>query len=41
VLGIAAWFGTQPSLSTLAVAMRYHLGLLSAETGTLYKEIAV
>jgi hypothetical protein len=41
VLGITAWFGTKASLSTLAVAMRYHLGLLSAETGTIYKEIPV
>jgi len=40
-LGIAAWFGTKASLSTLAVAMRYHLGLLSAETGTIYREIPV
>ncbi len=41
VLGIAAWFGTKATLSTLSVAMRYHLGLLSAETGTIYKEIPV
>jgi hypothetical protein len=41
VLGIAAWFGTKASLGTLAVAMRYHLGLISAETGTIYKEIPV
>ena len=41
VLGIAAWFGTKVSLSTLAVAMRYHLGLLTAESGTIYKEIPV
>jgi hypothetical protein len=41
VLGIAAWFGTKASLGTFAVAMRYHLGLLSAETGTIYKEVPV
>ncbi len=41
VLGLAAWFGTKASLSTLAVAMRYHLGLLSAENGTIYREIPV
>jgi hypothetical protein len=41
VLGIAAWFGTKATLGTLAVAMRYHLGLLSAENGTIYREIPV
>jgi hypothetical protein len=40
-LGVAAFFMTRASLSTLAVSMRYHLGLLSAEVGALYKEIAV
>jgi hypothetical protein len=40
-LGVAAFFLTRASLSTLAVSMRYHLGLISVETGTLYKEIAV
>jgi hypothetical protein len=40
-LGVAAYFATRASLSTLAVSMRYHLGLISEETGTLYKEIAV
>ncbi len=40
-LAVAAYFATKASLSTLTVSMRYHLGLLSAETGKLYKEIAV
>jgi hypothetical protein len=40
-LGVAAYFATRASLSTLAVSMRYHLGPISVETGTLYKEIAV
>jgi len=40
-LGVAAFFATRASLSSLAVSMRYHLGLISVETETLYKEIAV
>ncbi len=40
-LGIGAFFATRSSLSTLAVSMRFHLGSISSEAGTLYKEIAV
>jgi hypothetical protein len=40
-LGVAAYFATRASLSTLAVSMRYNLGLVSQEAGKLYKEIAV
>ena len=40
-LAIAAHFLTKASLSSLAVSMRYHLGLLSAESKSIYKEIAV
>ena len=38
-LGIAAYFVTRSSLQAYEVSIRYHLGLLSAETGTLYKEV--
>jgi hypothetical protein len=41
LLAIAAHIGTKASLSNLAVAMRYHLGLMSAETKAIYREIAV
>jgi hypothetical protein len=39
--GIAAWFLTRSSLGAFEVAIRYELSLLSAESGTLYQEIAV
>lgn len=35
----AAWVVTRRSLETWEVAMRYQLGLLSEETGTLYREV--
>jgi hypothetical protein len=41
VAGVAAWFLTRSSLGAFEVSIRYHLGLLSAESGTLYQEIAV
>jgi hypothetical protein len=37
--GAAAWWATRASLASFAVSIRYHLGLVSAESGTLYKEI--
>jgi hypothetical protein len=41
VIAIAAWFLTRSSLGAFEVSIRYHLGMLSAESGTLYQEIAV
>ncbi len=41
VIGTAAYFLTRGSLSAVEAAFRYHLGLLSAESGTLYKEIDI
>jgi len=38
-LAVAAYFLTRHALGTFAVAMRYHLGLLAAESGSLYKEV--
>jgi hypothetical protein len=38
-LSVAAYFLTRSSLHAYEVSIRYHLGLLSAETGTLYKEV--
>lgn len=40
-LGAAAYFLTRWSLGAFAASIRFHLGLLSAESGTLYKEIGV
>jgi hypothetical protein len=40
-LGIAAYFVTRASVGALAVSIRYHLGVASAEIGTLYKEIGI
>jgi hypothetical protein len=37
--GIAAYFLTRSSLHAYEVSIRYHLSLLSAESGTLYKEV--
>ena len=37
--GAAAFFLTRSSVAALEVSIRYNLGLLSAETGTLYKEV--
>ncbi len=39
VLAAAAWFLTRGSLRALENAMRYSLGLLTQESGALYKEI--
>jgi hypothetical protein len=39
VIGAAAYFLTRWSLESLAATIRYSLGLLSAESGTIYKEI--
>ena len=41
VVGAVAYFLTRRSLAAFAASMRFHLGLLSAESGTLYKEINV
>jgi hypothetical protein len=41
VLGAAAYFLTRWSLEAFAASIRFHLGLVSAESGTLYKEIDV
>ena len=41
VVGAAAYFLTRWSLEALAASIRFHLGLLSAESGTLYKEIDI
>jgi len=41
VVGAAAYFLTRWSLEAFAASIRFHLGLLSAESGTLYKEIDV
>jgi hypothetical protein len=41
VIAIGAWFLTRSSLGAFEVSIRYHLGMLSAESGTLYQEIAV
>ena len=40
VLAGAAWFTTRASLSTVAGSIRYHLGLISSETTSIYREIA-
>ena len=39
VVGAAAYFLTRWSLEAFAASIRFHLGLLSAESGTFYKEI--
>jgi hypothetical protein len=39
VVGVTAYFLTLSSLSALQGSIRYSLGLLSTESGTLYKEI--
>jgi len=36
---IATYFLTRSTLSHLAISIRYHLGLVSAESGTLYQEV--
>jgi hypothetical protein len=41
IVGIAAYFLTRSSLGAFEVSIRYNLGLLSAESGTLYQEVAV
>ncbi len=41
VAGIAAYVVTRSSLGTFETAIRYELGLLSAGSGTLYKEVGV
>jgi hypothetical protein len=40
-LAVTAYFVMRASLIDLAVSIRYHLGLISAEAKPLYKEIAV
>ncbi len=40
-LGIAAYVMTRASMGALAASLRYHLGRVSAETGTLYTEVEV
>ena len=35
----AAWLLTRTSLDTFEVSIRYHLGLVSQESTTLYQEI--
>jgi len=40
-LGVAAWFITRSSLGAFEVSIRYHLGLLSEESKSLYQEVAV
>ena len=37
--GIAAFFLTRSSLSAFEASIRYNLGLMSAESGTLYQEV--
>jgi len=39
--GLVAWLLTRSSLGAFEVAIRYELGMLSAESGTLYQEIDV
>jgi hypothetical protein len=39
VIAPAAYFLTRSSLDSLETAMRFHLSLLSRETGTLYREV--
>jgi hypothetical protein len=39
VLAVAGWFLTRMSLSTMTANIRYHLGVASAETGRIYKEV--
>lgn len=39
VVGAAAWVATRAGLAAFAVSIRFHLGLASAESGTLYTEI--
>ena len=39
VLASAAYFLTRSSLTALEVSIRYNLGLVSVESGTLYKEV--
>jgi len=41
IAGGAAWFLTRSSLGAFEVSISYHLGLLSAESGTLYQEVGV
>lgn len=41
VIGATAFFLTRWSQKSLAISIRYQLGLLSAESGTLYKEIDI
>ena len=36
---VAAWFLTRSSLGALEVSIRYHLSLLSQESGGFYREI--
>jgi len=41
VAGVAGYSLTRASLGALASSMRFSLGLLSAESGTFYKEIDI
>ena len=41
VLGAAAYLLTQSSLDAFETSIRYNLSLLSAESGTLYRELIV
>jgi hypothetical protein len=40
-VGALAWLLTRSSVAALAVSIRYHLGLASSESGSLYKEVDV
>lgn len=39
VIAVAAWIATRSSLRALERTMRFHLGLLKAESGRFYKEV--
>ncbi|HEY3444214.1 MAG TPA: hypothetical protein VGK29_25915 [Paludibaculum sp.] len=41
LVGAAAYFLTRGSITALEAAFRYHLGILSAESGALYREINI
>jgi hypothetical protein len=39
VLGLAAYLATRASVGTMTASMRFHLGVVTAEIGSLYKEV--
>ncbi|HKW96482.1 MAG TPA: hypothetical protein VJN43_02065 [Bryobacteraceae bacterium] len=41
VVGAVAYFLTRSSLGAFETSIRYHLGLISAESGPIYKEVAI